>query len=107
MSVEDIDTRYEESDLKEQDFELIQQCKEYALYRPKHESPENTEGEFFILDKWRKGVIEVRKYDFDEFLKIINKISDVFYFEDETFSQSEQGKEFMTKLRSSIKNVSR
>lgn len=103
MSVEDpefIDTRYEESDLKNtKEFELIQESKEYALYRPHDESEENTEGEFFIVDKWRKGVIEVRNYDIVGFLRIVERISDVFEFEDKTFDQSEQGKAFLEKLR--------
>lgn len=103
MSIEDVDTRYEESDLRKEDFELIQECKEYVLYRPKSESPENSEGEFFILDKWRKGVIEVRKYDIEGFLKIISKIADTFSFEDETFLQSEGGKKFMDELRRDVK----
>lgn len=105
--VQEIDTRYEESDLKTEDFQLVLQSKEYALYRPKFESTENTEGEFFILDKWRKGVIEVRHYDIEGFLKIISKILDIFSFDDETFFQSEEGKKFMDKLRRDVKDVSK
>ena len=100
MSENDL-TTYTESDLRTKDFELVQQGKEYALYRPKPESQHNTEGQFFILDKWKKGVLEVRRYDIKEFMKIIGKISDVYYFEDETFFQSDEGKQFMKKLRSS------